>query len=94
MAAGGQVSCEAGEDEGVAGVARSARRGTRAGSPAAFSSRFRFPTAEPDTVCLYEVYADDAVFDIHNASPTSPPDKQASEPLLVERDISWCTILE
>lgn len=49
---------------------------------------------EPDTVHLYEVYADDAVFDIHNASPNLLAYKQASEPLLLERDISWCTVLE
>jgi quinol monooxygenase YgiN len=45
-------------------------------------------------VHLYEVYADEAAFQAHNASASLAKYKFDTEPLLSERSITWCTVEE
>lgn len=67
---------------------------TKAREPGCVQFDVLIPHREADAVHLYEVYADEAAFAVHNASPTLADYKAQSEPLLLERTITWCTIEE
>lgn len=67
---------------------------TRAGEPGCLQFELLMPHRETDAVYLHEVYADEAAFDLHNASQTLADYKVQSEPLLLERTITWCTVAE
>lgn len=47
-----------------------------------------------DTVHLYEVYEDEAAFDLHNASGRLTQYRSDTEPLLSRRTVTWCAIEE
>lgn len=65
---------------------------TKANEPGCVQFDILIPHREADTVHLYEVYADESAFAAHNASPGLADYKARSEPLLLERAITWCTI--
>ncbi len=67
---------------------------TKAREPGCRQFELLMPHRETDVVHLYEVYADEAAFDCHNASQTLADYKAQSEPLLLERTITWCTVAE
>jgi len=67
---------------------------TKAEEPGCVQFDILIPHRDADTVHLYEVYADDAVFQAHNASQALADYKSRSEPLLAERTIIWCTVAE
>lgn len=67
---------------------------TRAGEPACVQFDLMVPHDEQDCVHLYEVYADESAFRIHNASQQLANYKAATNSLLQERAITWCTIEE
>jgi quinol monooxygenase YgiN len=50
------------------------------------------PHNGPDCIHLYEVYADEDAFRLHNASEQLARYKAATDALLDERAITWCTI--
>jgi autoinducer 2-degrading protein len=47
-----------------------------------------------DSVHLYEVYADELAFHLHNTSEQLARYKAKTEPLLSERNIVWCTVID
>ncbi len=67
---------------------------TRATESGCLQFDILIPHNEADTVRLHEVYADEAVFGAHNASEGLVAYKAASEPFLLERSISWCSVVE
>jgi quinol monooxygenase YgiN len=67
---------------------------TKAREPGCLQFELLMPHRETDAVHLYEVYADEAAFDFHNVSQTLADYKLQSEPLLLERKITWCTVAE
>ncbi len=69
-------------------------RRTKATDPGCLQFDILIPHSEADTVRLHEVYADEAIFNAHNASKELAAYKAASEPFLLERSISWCSVAE
>lgn len=67
---------------------------TKASEPGCVQFDLLMPHQEVDTLHLYEVYADEAAFDLHNASQTLANYRAKSEPLLLERSIVWCAVGE
>jgi quinol monooxygenase YgiN len=67
---------------------------TKATEPGCLQFDLLMPHRQADTVHLYEVYADEAVFNFHNSSQTLADYKARSEPLLLERSIEWCMVNE
>ena len=51
------------------------------------------PVEGGDRVFLYEVYADDAAFEIHKASPTLARTRERYADIVESRDIHVCTVL-
>ena len=95
QASGGrQVSRAAGSHGRVSVIAQGAHSPTKATEPGCLQFDILIPHQQADTICLHEVYADEAAFDLHNASQTLAHYKAQSEPLLLERSIVWCTVTE
>ncbi len=67
---------------------------TKATDPGCLQFDILIPHSEADTVRLHEVYADEAIFNAHNTSKELAAYKAASDPFLLERSISWCSVAE
>jgi quinol monooxygenase YgiN len=67
---------------------------TRAGEPGCVQFDVLVPHEGGDCVHLYEVYADEDAFRAHNASEQLAKYKAATNALLDERAITWCTVEE
>jgi (4S)-4-hydroxy-5-phosphonooxypentane-2,3-dione isomerase len=67
---------------------------TRASEPGCVQFDLLVPHDGNDCIHLYEVYADDEAVRIHNASEQLARYKAATNALLDERAIAWCTIEE
>jgi quinol monooxygenase YgiN len=67
---------------------------TRALEPGCVQFDLLVPHDQQDCIHLYEVYADESAFRVHNASEQLATYKIASNELLDERAIVWCTIEE
>lgn len=67
---------------------------TRASEPGCVQFDVLKPYDEKDTVHVYEVYADDEAFRLHNASSQLANYKAATQALLHERAITWCVVVE
>lgn len=65
---------------------------TRASEPGCVQFDVLIPHDEADTVRLYEVYANEEAFDQHNKSEQLARYRKESEPLLLDRNIVWCTV--
>jgi autoinducer 2-degrading protein len=75
-------------------ILRAHAKQTKAADPGCLQFDILIPHRVADTVRLHEVYADEAVFTAHNASEELAAYKAASEPLLLERSICWCSVAE
>ena len=67
---------------------------TRAAEAGCIQFDMLIPHGEPDCVHLYEVYANEDAFRLHNASDQLARYKSATNSLLGERAITWCTVAE
>jgi quinol monooxygenase YgiN len=68
---------------------------TKATEPGCVQFDILMPHDETDTIRLYEVFADEDAFRIHNDSEQLKKYRAESNPLLDEqRTIVWCTIVE
>lgn len=67
---------------------------TRETEPGCIQFDILRPWDESGVIRLHEVYADDAAFRTHTASDQLARYKAASEPLLAERSVTWCTVEE
>jgi (4S)-4-hydroxy-5-phosphonooxypentane-2,3-dione isomerase len=67
---------------------------TKAAEPGCVQFDILLPHSEADTVHLYEVYADQAALELHNASKGLATYKSQTDPLLFERAVTWCTVEE
>jgi quinol monooxygenase YgiN len=68
---------------------------TKATEPGCVQFDILMPHNETDSVRLYEVYADEEAFRLHNASEQLVKYRTESNPLLsAERSITWCTVAE
>jgi quinol monooxygenase YgiN len=65
---------------------------TRAQEPGCLQFDLLVPHNGTDCIHLYEVYADEGAFRLHNASEQLVRYKAATNALLDERAITWCTI--
>lgn len=65
---------------------------TRAQEPGCLQFDLLVPHDGTDCVHLYEVYADEEAFRLHNASAQLASYKAATDALLHERAITWCTV--
>jgi quinol monooxygenase YgiN len=65
---------------------------TRAQEPGCLQFDLLVPHDGTDCIHLYEVYADEAAFRLHNASEQLARYKAATNALLDERAITWCTV--
>jgi quinol monooxygenase YgiN len=65
---------------------------TRAQEPGCLQFDLLVPHAGQDCIHLHEVYADEAAFRLHNASAQLTRYKAATDALLDERAITWCTV--
>lgn len=75
-------------------VLRSHIEKTRATEPGCIQFDILMPHEGEDTVRLYEVYANEEAFRIHNASAQLVKYRNESTPLLHEREIIWCTVAD
>jgi autoinducer 2-degrading protein len=83
-----------GQMEAFLPILRAHVKRTRATDPGCLQFDILIPHREADIVRLHEVYADEAILDAHNASEGLAAYKAASEPFLLERSISWCSVAE
>jgi (4S)-4-hydroxy-5-phosphonooxypentane-2,3-dione isomerase len=67
---------------------------TQALEPGCIQFDLLVPHDQQSCIHLFEVYADEEAFRIHNASGQLAKYKAATGPLLDERAITWCTIEE
>lgn len=67
---------------------------TKATEPGCVQFDILLPHDEKDCVRLYEVYADEEAFRVHNSSAQLANYKAESSLLLLERQITWCTVSE
>ena len=51
------------------------------------------PVEDGDRVFLYEMYADDAAFEVHKASPTLARTRERYADIVASRDIQVCRVL-
>jgi quinol monooxygenase YgiN len=65
---------------------------TRAQEPGCIQFDLLVPHHGQDCIHLYEVYADECALRLHNASEQLARYKAATNALLDERAITWCTI--
>ena len=74
------------------GVLRDHIAKTKASEPGCLQFDVLRPHAEDNVIRLHEVYADEEAFRVHNASDQLAKYRQASEPLLSDRTVIWCTV--
>lgn len=67
---------------------------TRAIEPGCVQFDILIPEDATDVIHLYEAYADETAFRLHNASEHLAKYKAKTEALLSERMITWCTVVE
>jgi quinol monooxygenase YgiN len=50
------------------------------------------PEKAPDTFCIYEIWADRTVLDVHSSSARMKAYREATKPLQAERKITLCAL--
>jgi quinol monooxygenase YgiN len=67
---------------------------TRALEPGCLQFDILLPQEGKDAVHLYELYVDEVAFRLHNNSEHLARYKQKTAPMLSERAIVWCTVVD
>ena len=85
---------KAGKMDAFLQILKSHIAATKASEPGCVQFDVLKPYDEKDSVHVYEVYADEEAFRLHNASAQLASYKAATEGLLRERAITWCAVVE